>query len=504
VPVRSISEIEIGLIKAMIARGMKNRDIQFYFNRQDRPVNSGRITQIRDGSYGPSSIKQATDTDLDDFIRTFKAIDVGAIIPAATAVTQPSKSEIARSLFTRQADGSWKLKDGETDQHECKQEFDPAKLSPVIRAVAAMSNNRGGFLFLGVANTDCTAVGVSDAFGSFDIAKLMDKVKVHLAPTPVVTTKEVIDLDGIKIGFVHVEPHPQKPVIVCKDGDKLQEGEILFRYAGQSSRIKFADLQALLAERDRKAQLALADAAGKLATVGTANALILDTEKNVLDADGREILIDEELASSLSFIREGHFDEVDGGPALKLVGEVKPVNVQGRFAEKLVDKAISQERILEAFLAQETVTNPKEYVLAGVSQPRKWLPIFYFIKQAGVSADEMADAVKSLNTSQMQKRNNAIQRIQGKYTAQCKPPSNKAKAMAVDVENGTVAVPTKAADVLTFCYGFCAAAATKMSLAEVIPALRTCLALAAEAADANALGAVYKAACRADELFFAI
>lgn len=501
-PVRSISDMEIGLIKAMLARGMKNRDIQFYFNRQDRPVNSGRITQIKDGSYGPSSIKQATDAELDDFIQTFKAVDVGAIIPAATAMTEPSKSEIARSLFMKQADGSWKLKDGETDQHECKQEFDQAKLSPVIRAIAAMSNNRGGFLLLGVTNTDCTAVGVSDAFGSFDIAKLMDKVKVHLAPTPVITTKEVIDLDGVKIGFVHVEPHPQKPVIVCKDGDKLQEGEILFRYAGQSSRIKFADLQALLAERDRKAQLALADAAGKLATVGTANALILDTEKNVLDADGREILIDEDLASSLNFIREGHFDEVDGGPALKLVGEVKPVNMQGKIAEKLVDKAISQERILEAFLAQETVTNPKEYVLAGVSQPRKWLPIFYFIKQAGVSVDEMADAVKSLNTSQTQKRNTAVKRIQGKDTAFCKPPSNKAGAMATNIENGTATVPAKAADVWTYCYGFCAAKSTAMHQADVIAALNTCFNLASQSGDANALGAVFKAACRADEIFF--
>ena len=43
-PKRSITDEEIGLIKAMLARGMKNKEIQFYFNRQDRAVNSGRIT----------------------------------------------------------------------------------------------------------------------------------------------------------------------------------------------------------------------------------------------------------------------------------------------------------------------------------------------------------------------------------------------------------------------------------------------------------------------------
>jgi hypothetical protein len=504
-PQRSISDEEIGLIKAMLGRGMKNRDIQFYFNRQDRPVNSGRITQIKDGSYGPATIKKAADPELEAFIKSFKAADIGAVIQAAPATVEQSKSDIAKSLFEKQADGSWKLKDGETDQHECKQDFDPKKLSPVLRAIAAMSNNRGGFLFLGVTNADCTATGVAEAFGKFDIAKLMDKVKVHLAPTPVITTKEVIDFDGLQVGFIHVEPHPYKPVIVCKDdGDKLSEGEILFRYAGQSARIKFTDLQALLTERDRKAQLALADAAGKLATVGTANALILDTDKNVLDADGREILIDEELATSLNFIREGHFDEVDGAPALKLIGEVKPVNVQGKIAEKLVDKAISQERILEAFLSQETVTNPTEYVLAGVSQPRKWLPIFYFVKQAGVTTDAMIEDVKALNTSQKQKKNMAIKRLQGKEVALCKPPSKKAGIVTSAIEKGTAQLPTKAGDVWTYCYGFCAAKSTTMNLADVMAALNSCYALASQSGDANAIGAVFKAVCRADEMFFTI
>ena len=46
-PKRSITDEEIGLIKAMLARGMKNRDIQFYFNRQDRPVSYAGIWVTR-------------------------------------------------------------------------------------------------------------------------------------------------------------------------------------------------------------------------------------------------------------------------------------------------------------------------------------------------------------------------------------------------------------------------------------------------------------------------
>ena len=43
---RTITDEEIALIKAMLVRGMKNADIQFFFNRPGRHVNSGRITNI--------------------------------------------------------------------------------------------------------------------------------------------------------------------------------------------------------------------------------------------------------------------------------------------------------------------------------------------------------------------------------------------------------------------------------------------------------------------------
>lgn len=496
---RSITDEEIGLIKAMLGRGMANDKIHLYFNRPDRPISPGRISNIKMNKYGPE-VPKAEKFALDSYLASFKAAEIGGIVSGSAPAPEPSRAERARALFEKLEDGSWRLKDCETDQQECKKEFDPKKLSAVLCAVAAMSNNRGGYLFLGVSNIDCKAVGVSDDFANFDVAKLMDKVKVHLAPTPVITTKEIIDLDGTRVGFIHVEPHPHKPVIVCKDdGDKLKEGEILFRYAGQSSRIKFTDLRELLAERDRKAQLALAGAAGKLATVGTANALILDTDKNVLDADGREILIDEELAKGLNFIREGHFDEVDGAPTLKLVGEVKPVNVHSLLAEMHIDKAISQERILEAFLAQDTVTNPKEYVLAAVSQPRKWLPLFYFTKQAGLTPATMIEEVKVLATSQKERKKTVIKRLSGKETAHTSSPTKKASSVAFDVEQGTAKVPTMLEDVGTFCQAICSISNTKMSLTDALAALKRCYDLAA--ADSNALSFVFKAACRIDELF---
>jgi len=69
---RTITEGEIALVKAMLNREMKNKNIQFFFNRPDRPVNSGRISTIRTGSYSNSKdIPAASDSELDTFIHAF-------------------------------------------------------------------------------------------------------------------------------------------------------------------------------------------------------------------------------------------------------------------------------------------------------------------------------------------------------------------------------------------------------------------------------------------------
>jgi adenine deaminase len=48
---RNMSDEEVGVVRAMLAKGMKNDHVHFYFNRADRLISSGRIAQIRNGSY---------------------------------------------------------------------------------------------------------------------------------------------------------------------------------------------------------------------------------------------------------------------------------------------------------------------------------------------------------------------------------------------------------------------------------------------------------------------
>jgi hypothetical protein len=264
-PRRSITDKEIGLIKVMLRQGMRNRDIQFYFNRQDRPVNSGRITGINTGNYGPE-VPAATDAELDAFLARFVPAEVGVVIETG-AGREPTLAERARARFAQRESG-WYLADGETSDQECKAEFNPRRMEQIVRGIAALANNRGGFIFIGVQNAECQVVGMPNmAFQETDIVRITDKVKTLVTPTPVFS-KEVIDLGGLAVGVIHVERYSNPPVIVCKDADGLEDGTILFRYPGQSGKIKFGDLLAMLRERDRAATQTLLASATRLSEIG--------------------------------------------------------------------------------------------------------------------------------------------------------------------------------------------------------------------------------------------
>jgi hypothetical protein len=500
---RSIADDEIALIKAMVARNMKNKDIQFFFNRPDRPVNTGRISTIGNGSYSNSAkIPAASDADLHSFISAFSSTPGGTIVANSGAPSKRPFSHLIRALFAQHSEGDWYLKGGESEEHECKHDFDPKKLTSAIRAIAALANNKGGYLFFGVSNQGYRVEGVGAAFADTDVVRIVEKVKAHLSPTPSITAKGVIDFEGKGVGFVYVEKHPDRPVIVYRDGDGLNEGEILFRYAGQSSRIKFGDLRAMLEERDRRAQVALASAARKLADVGTANALILDLEKNVIDAQGRSILIDRELAESIKFIKEGEFDEKIGAPTLKLIGEVSAVTVNAPAIGPVSREALFQEQILEEFLTQAKNEHPIQYIHAGLAQSRQWLPIFYFARMTGKSNAQIAEALKSMKISQKGKKKILLDRLEGKKSALTKVVTKSARLIAAEISKGVLPIPATVEEVAPFANAMTAVGKTKVSLEDILSALRICRDFADKADDGNALGAVFKAACRVDEMFF--
>jgi hypothetical protein len=496
---RSITESEIALIKTMLARGLKNKDIQFFFNRPDRPVNAGRISTIRSGSYSNSSqIDAASDDELEIFLQSFESSN-----GTRGKKIGPTIVERARAFFRKSKDGTWSLEGGEHESCECKKDFDPKKMTTIVKAVAALANNKGGHIFFGVSNTGFKVEGIGDEFSKTDIVQIVDRVKAHLSPTPTIVAKDIIDFDGLLVGFLQVAKYPNPPVIVYRDADGLNEGEILFRYPGQSSRIKFGDLRAMLDERDRLAQSALAQAAGRIAEIGTRHAMILDTHRNVLEDGGHSLLIDQKLAEDLKFIKEGEFDERLGAPTLKLVGEVTPVTVKGPTTTIVAHEAIFQENILDKFLKQEKASNPIEYIYAGLPQSRIWLPIFYYARMCQKSNKEIATLVDTLKVAQKGKKKILVDRLEGQKSAFAKAVTKASKRWRDDIAKGEVTLPATAEEAALFAQGITGVKKTTAKLDALLGALTVGKTFADAADQGDLMGVIFKAACRIDELFFA-
>ena len=347
---RSFTDEEIGLTKALLERGERNVDIQFYFNRQDRPANSGRISQIRNGTYG-SKVNQASEEELDIFLRDFQAALIGVAIEGdGGPAWPPAISERGIAQFEQRSDGNWYLRDGETSQQECKELFDPNKMNSILKAIAALSNNKGGFIFIGVEDAQLQAVGMPDtSFQDTDIVQISQKVKTFLTPTPDFT-KVTVNLGGVNIGVIYVEKYGEPPVIVSIDSDGLESGTILFRSPSQSAKISAGDLLIILRERDQASQSKFLKSAQLVADIGLQNSLIVDTKAGTIEADDTRVTIDRGLADQLEFIREGEFEEVEGAPALRLIGDVRAIDSDGEVQERIENRVLTADTVLEAFL----------------------------------------------------------------------------------------------------------------------------------------------------------
>ena len=486
---RSITDEEIGLIKAMLTRGKRNVDIQFFFNRPDRPANSGRISQIRNGTYGPD-VPAASSADLDVFLAQ-NTVPVGGN-PATTTISQR-----AAQKFEQRPDGQWVLASGETSEQECKEIFDAKKLSPIIRAIAAMANNKGGFIFIGVADAECRVVGLpNNTFANTDIVKLSEAAKKHLVPTPDFT-KEVITMGGHDVGVIYVEKCPIPPVIVSRDGDKLDEGSILFRYPGQSAKIKFGDLHAMLQERDRASQANLLRSAHRLSEIGTENSLIVDTAAGTIETSDMQMMIDRKLADQLEFIKEGDFEEVDGAPTLRLVCDVKAVDVTGVVQERIEGRSLTADSVLKAFLNQERVRTPLDYVLVATQVQRQWLPLFYFVELERISTDAVIEKLEGEAPVYANSKSRALERLRNERTAFVQA-SGQAVPVLEKIQEGELDGLSDEFEVSAICRGICGLPNDFESVGPVLDILAELFEGATN--DSTAKGHVFKAAARLDEI----
>lgn len=90
-----------------------------------------------------------------------------------------------------------------------------------------------------------------------------------------------------------------------------------------------------------------------------------------------------------------------------------------------------------------------------------------------------------------------------KKTAYAATVTHKARAITAKIEKGALPVPSRVQEVPVFAQGMTGIKKTSISLTDLLASLAECWRLSTEADDGNALGTIFKAACRVDEMFFA-
>jgi hypothetical protein len=482
-----MTDAEVGLARAMLAKGMKNDQVHFYFNRADRLISSGRIAQIKDGTYA-KDVAAAADDELSAFIARWDT-EHAPIYPRGPQ--SPTDVEFIEALFEKRK-STWHVRAGETDVVECKLNY--SVNAKVLKAIAGLANNKGGHILFGIRNETTVVDGMSDdKFETLDPALLTSHLVSHLDPVPTVTRVPHV-IGGKRIGALYVEKHERPPIIVLKgNGTDLREGAIYFRYVGETRQIKPGELRAIIEAREARA---VADFSRRMSRVASGADATIDLDTGEVSGRTGGFVIDKELLPSIQFIREGDFTQTKGAPTLRLVGDVQPISEADRKQVRIIRDAITPHAIIENFLLNNTVSDPLGYIHAQAHYQRKWMPIWHYVHQLPISVDELVEDLRRIAACLPTSRDAVVHRLRGTQKA-FKIYTGKPKTMLASFKPGKIAVPKDDKDLSAFAYALHGLPDDFDKIEEILPVLTECLKRDKEDKHRTQ---IYRAACRVDEV----
>jgi hypothetical protein len=241
---------------------------------------------------------------------------------------------------------------------EFKEQFNLAGLADYFRDFAAFANNKGGMLVFGVTDAPRMAAGLSqksvDSFDKLDPERITGYL-LEIFSSSIEWEAKILEHNDRYFSAFKIYEAAAKPVIARKDEGKdqvIKNGDIYYRYGGRTQRIQSAELEAILNKRIENANRDWINLVKQIGPTGPRNAFVIDTNRQL--ESGGAFVVDKELATKLKFVKEGHFKEDIGAEALKLVGDVVPVDTIE--VEKVVKENLFKEYPFSANeLADEVV-----------------------------------------------------------------------------------------------------------------------------------------------------
>jgi hypothetical protein len=323
---------------------------------------------------------------------------------------QFSQDVLAR-IFSFESSKSDHLISRENSRLEFKESFNLGSADEYAKTAAAFANTQGGYIVFGVKDSPRQVVGLKTKnFESFDPAKLANALNERFAPE-IHWETHICYVRDVKIGIIYFSEANQKPVVCARNGGCLQQGAIYYRYRGRSEAIRYSELRRILDdERTRERNLWLKQLR-KIGEVGMENIAILNLQSGEVSGANGRFYVSEDLLPKLQFIREGHFVESEGAPALRLLGDLQAT--EGPIIQSTVQipTPIREQQIISAFLRGEVVLSPTEYLKAICFEQSYLFPVYFFIQQTTETVEDIIGLLKTLEVRGIV-RDKLIERLQ--------------------------------------------------------------------------------------------
>jgi len=304
----------------------------------------------------------------------------------------PLSSERLRQIFKVSNRNSNLIGTNEGITIEYKQSFGWASISGYLKTMAAFSNRDGGYIVFGVKDKPHELLGLLDdalnRFQSIDNMIWSTHIRENFSPE-IKWEKKIYDFNGKTYGIIYTYSATNKPVMCKKDNGELRKAAIYYRYNSQNSEIDYTELAAIIDAEKEKIHNQWMQRVKQIGDSGIAKTALLDLKSGKMTGPNSTVYIDEGLLEEISFVQEGSFVETGGDPALVIKGYVQTmVGAHRLIVERERSIAINLDDIIQAFIKQDDVDSPKEYIKQICYQTTGNLPVYYFMSKAGVNAEQ--------------------------------------------------------------------------------------------------------------------
>ena len=333
----------------------------------------------------------------------------------------PISDEMLAKIFKTSPQNPDRLIKREDKNHEFKEAYNNANMAMYLKTMAAFANNDGGYIIFGIKDSPRLLLGLSEKslqqFSELPTEKLTQLLNDYFAPS-IEWTSCIYLFKGKSFGVIYVYSLNNKPAICKKSKDAqnnkyaLKEADIYYRYSGKSERIKYAELQKIIDDKRKNEEKQWLHFLMKAARIGVENASILDLNKGELQEGGNRLVLDEEHLEKMRFVKEGQFVERYGAPTLRWVGDFNTLE-SGKIVVKTTRKvitALEQTDIVEAFLKNEIVENPCDYIKRICSSTTGNLPVYYYITIGNLTKETALRCIEE-TTARGQAKRTLIKKI---------------------------------------------------------------------------------------------